>query len=277
MQSLNRYAYALNNPETLVDPSGLGPVQVNFCGSLKYGVGLGMCQTEVNGVIMAEQSFGGGWAAQPFELLLPTGCDGEDCGPVFDLNAFQVFLNEIGPVASGGGASNLSGTSPLSAAWQITKQVAQCAASSANQHSLANELGLGGNTAANIFLGNDAATLSNLVLGPNRAGSAGSLLVSNPTSANLAGLAGRGLSLLPNPFGNPTYNITVGAASVSTNSFDLTAVSVDVSKTVPTVGESAFGAIAGGLLNGFTAVKAAYDGATYVGGIQACSGYPLAF
>jgi hypothetical protein len=69
MQSLNRYAYALNNPETLVDPSGLGPVQVNFCGSLKYGVGLGMCQTEVNGVIMAEQSFGGGWAADPFDVM----------------------------------------------------------------------------------------------------------------------------------------------------------------------------------------------------------------
>jgi hypothetical protein len=68
-QSLNRYAYALNNPETLTDPMGLGPVQVNFCGSLKYGVGLGMCQTEVNGVIMAEQSLGDSWAADPFDVM----------------------------------------------------------------------------------------------------------------------------------------------------------------------------------------------------------------
>lgn len=43
-QSLNRYAYALNNPETLTDPLGLDPsdCRVNASGSVTcYGPGLG--------------------------------------------------------------------------------------------------------------------------------------------------------------------------------------------------------------------------------------------
>ncbi len=64
-QSLNRYAYALNNPTTLIDPLGL---QAGYCGSLTYGHGLGMCQTEANGVIMAESSLGDStW--DPFDLM----------------------------------------------------------------------------------------------------------------------------------------------------------------------------------------------------------------
>ena len=62
-QSLNRYAYALNNPTTLTDPSGLGP-----CDNLQYGRGKGLCQTDVNGVIAAATEFGpSSW--DPFELM----------------------------------------------------------------------------------------------------------------------------------------------------------------------------------------------------------------
>ena len=39
LQSLNRYAYALNNPTTLTDPLGLGP-----CDNLQYGQRMGRCQ-----------------------------------------------------------------------------------------------------------------------------------------------------------------------------------------------------------------------------------------
>jgi len=67
-QSLNRYAYVLNNPPTLVDPSGLQSPGAGPCANLPYGRGGGMCQSEVNSVIAGEQSFGEGtW--DPFDLM----------------------------------------------------------------------------------------------------------------------------------------------------------------------------------------------------------------
>ncbi len=163
---------------------------------------------------------------------------------------------------------------PLPSLWQITKSVNQCAASYANQHSLASDLGWGNSRAANIFLGNDAATLSNIAFGPNRAGSAVSWLFSNPSNANLIGPTARGISALPNPFANPTYTVTVGGASASTETFDVTAISLDVSKTVPTVGESLLGKTIGGFFNALTWIKAPFDVGVYVNGLAACSGFP---
>ena len=58
-QSLNRYAYALNNPTTLTDPKGLCPQGGNTNGSpYCYGSGLGI-------VLMEEFNLGGGtnWSA----------------------------------------------------------------------------------------------------------------------------------------------------------------------------------------------------------------------
>jgi RHS repeat-associated protein len=72
-QSLNRYAYALNNPETLTDPLGLDPsdCRVNASGSVTcygpdsttvYGGAGGNCQMVTPGYVYCPGSSGGYWA-----------------------------------------------------------------------------------------------------------------------------------------------------------------------------------------------------------------------
>jgi hypothetical protein len=108
-QSPNRYSYALNDPTTLTDPSGLGP-----CDNLQYGQGKGLCQTDVNGVIAAATAFGpSSW--DPFELMdisvvvntgvyVPPflGSPGEDVSTAGSLDE-QIY----------GGSSELLGVNPM--------------------------------------------------------------------------------------------------------------------------------------------------------------------
>jgi hypothetical protein len=87
-QSLNRYAYVMNNPTTLIDPSGLCPNCPPPCANLPYGQGGGMCQSEVNSVIAAEQSLGpGSWDS-------------------YDLMGVQVVVNTWVPPTQAGAVFN---------------------------------------------------------------------------------------------------------------------------------------------------------------------------
>jgi hypothetical protein len=158
MQSLNRYAYALNNHTTLTDSLGLqsgGP-----CGNLQYGEGKGLCQTDVNGVIAAATALGpSSW--DPFELMdVPVvvntgvyvppflGSPGEDVSTTgsFDEqtyggssellgvnpmpgyfitptvgNALTLFGGQlVQPLGGGGGGSPAQPTNPSSSSW-VTK------------------------------------------------------------------------------------------------------------------------------------------------------------
>jgi hypothetical protein len=99
-QSLNRYAYALNNPETLADPSGLTSCTPqnyecgqNACSNLQYGQGKGQCLNGVNGVIAANTELGPtGW--DPFEFTGFWDCPNGDCSYYDDLPA-AIFADTL--------------------------------------------------------------------------------------------------------------------------------------------------------------------------------------
>jgi Mannosyl-glycoprotein endo-beta-N-acetylglucosaminidase len=99
-QSLNRYAYALNNPETLADPSGLTSCTPqnyecgqNACSNLQYGQGKGQCLNGVNGVIAANTQVGPtGW--DPFEFTGFWDCPNGDCSYYDDLPA-AIFADTL--------------------------------------------------------------------------------------------------------------------------------------------------------------------------------------
>jgi RHS repeat-associated protein len=89
-QSLNRYAYVLNNPTTLVDPLGL-----QNCRPPWTERGSGVCVGNVLQITSAEMGWGlvGGYSAwDEFGLMLYTVCpgNGELCGTGFDFGGAAV-------------------------------------------------------------------------------------------------------------------------------------------------------------------------------------------
>jgi hypothetical protein len=146
-QSLNRYAYALNNPTTNIDPLGLDP-----------------CTTGVdqngNPVVYCPPT--------TVTVTGSSGCDLSD--PVCQFEWELLYEGLAGPPppspTSGGGGGSSSAppqvqTAPLS---QIIEQRFGCAANFGDQYSLAGFLGLQNNPWANAFLGNSVSGLVNLGL-----------------------------------------------------------------------------------------------------------------
>jgi hypothetical protein len=137
-QSLNRYAYALNNPATLTDPLGL---QANPCGT--YNGVFTLCTTSTDTP--------GGTIYNNFEWDL--------------LN----FLGSYYGSSGGGGAPapKAAPSGPLPSYWQVARNFNNCAANFADKHSVASLLNLNTNPVANVFLGSATAAASNLVFQTN--------------------------------------------------------------------------------------------------------------
>lgn len=158
-QSLNRYAYALNRPTSLTDPSGL------------------LCQL----VFLPAYSidFDGGTVEGAADYI--AFCDnngGYTPGQLTRSGQIAASANLVPNY----GALHLG---PNSAA-----ATARCAA--ANASSFANLVGVSkDNLIGQTLLGNDISTLSNLLTGPDRTGAALQGVVSNPTPANLLYQAGK--------------------------------------------------------------------------------------
>lgn len=90
-QSLNRYAYAGNNPTTFVDPSGLN--YTGMAGSLPHLTCLGMVCAD-NPSTYCGLPYCGDTSTypgpDPFDLMLSTACPGGECTNYFDFNGATV-------------------------------------------------------------------------------------------------------------------------------------------------------------------------------------------
>jgi uncharacterized protein RhaS with RHS repeats len=246
-QSWNRYAYVLNNPAAFIDPLGLddcdSPLQpkctVNVVGHL-------------GGVLGTGGSGGDPLSTAALALIFHPGKPGGGQGSVTEAAATAVDTSKL------------------------IKDVNQCAAAYAGQHSLANELGFGDNKAANLFLGNDAATLSDLVAGQgSRLAAAGSLAVSNPTDVNATAATARLVGALPNPLRAPIVtggqvSVTMTTVQTADVAFQSSEVTTTFSERLPTIAESALGKTLGTAFGYATGFKAVYDYAFYISGLAGC-------
>jgi len=244
-QSWNRYAYALNNPLSNVDPLGLycqwDDGSNDSTGDPDTGT-QGQCEGQ-----------GGNWVPdnRRFTEYNPD--------PTSSSDGFTFYAQGTGKLDSGGDAA--------------TPSIMQCAAAFGQQYSLASGLQYlsGGyisqnNLVVSAFLGNDVSTLSNVLTGPNRLGNLASAGIANPTTANLTAQATKLVGNAPNPF----------SKSLGTATFDAAGnVAEFASPTIAkSLAETAFGSGAGRLLGvafaEFTAAKFLYDATTYSIGAVAC-------
>ena len=116
-QSLNRYAYVLNNPTTLTDPLGLcspadpnchQPCQIGSCrepGVWPPPAGSGgLCVG--NGVLIGCGGVLGYATGDIFSLLFPTGCGESGCGATLDFNAADALDYMLSVTPQTGAANN---------------------------------------------------------------------------------------------------------------------------------------------------------------------------
>jgi RHS repeat-associated protein len=248
-QSWNRYSYAMNNPLRYIDPNGLwcvwgdGTHDDDPLGNYE-GIG-GDNQEEDGNGNATEQGCadqGGYWDSTD----TITGCD-DDAG-----TCTTNLTTTINVTANNG----VSGA-----------DLARCAAQFSSDHSLAAGLDslTGGavskdNLFVNALLGSDAATLSNLITGPNRAQN----IVSKGISQGTTGVV-KVIGNLPNPaatglasMGTATIRETAGGTAFVSNWTDAT------------VATSLFGKTAGKAFFAFSVGKAIWDGSTYLFGAVQC-------
>jgi uncharacterized protein RhaS with RHS repeats len=107
-QSLNRYAYALNNPETLVDPSGLSSCPLQ---ALQHGIcrpfGAGTEYLPPGGAVILEPTLSGTVdGMDEFDVAFPVGCSQEGCVSTIDSVGAQ------SPPAPGGAADSAATRTP---------------------------------------------------------------------------------------------------------------------------------------------------------------------
>jgi RHS repeat-associated protein len=227
-QTWNRYAYVRNNPLAYVDPDGTSDDEFTF-------------KTTVWG-----------------HLPPPFYCTTYGCGPV---------IPSVGPGPSttpGGGSSGSSGGTSTG---KSAADIARCAAKFSNDHSMAAALdaATGGlvskdNGLVNAFLGSDAATISNLITGPNRAQT-----LKSPGISQGAVAAVKVVGNLPNP-------AATGLASMGTATIRETAggTAFVTGWTDATIATSVLGRTAGKAFAVFSISKAIWDVSTYAFGAVQC-------
>jgi hypothetical protein len=255
-QSWNRYAYALNNPVSSLDPFGL-----DRC----VGDGLPEDIVTEDGCTRA----GGTWISTEYTTVSVSAPPPD---PV-DLIPAPVFVNvtlssqgaQNSNNAGGAGAGRSNGQ-PADNGKSLA-DVARCAAQFSSDHSMAAglQVATGGaiskdNVFVNALLGSDAATISNLITGPNRAQTFASSGISQGIVAAVKVTAN-----LPNPLA--TGLASMGTAAVSETAGGTAFVS---SWTDATVATSLLGKTAGKLFAGFTIAKGIWDISTYLVGATQC-------
>jgi RHS repeat-associated protein len=243
-QSLNRYAYVLNNPILLIDPFGL-----DFC---QWDDGKDD-SPEDGGAKEAKCLVDGGtWVTTGGPNA---GCSATMVGSGIQVNCppppgFPTFSSGVGNISGGG-------------FWQRTKAVNQCAAQNAT--SLASLFHANPDKfLTKAFLQNDASTLSNLGLGPGRGEAASDLVISNPTDYNLVNLGVKAVAAIPT--GGKVY---VASGVVATQY----GAAINMAPVSKTVGGAAGlgGQIAGKVLAALTAFKAVFDVGTYIYAEVSCA------
>ena len=248
-QSLNRYAYVLNNPTSFVDPLGLD------CSQVQSG-------TDENGDPIFTMNCASSAPASPdypflwlFCSLGFGGCGGSNVG--------LSFPTAIPPQSTGvgGGGSPPPAKPPTPKApplGPIIANVNRCAANVANSFSVASLTGLDNNPLTSAIFSNNVASASNLIFGQspkNYVPAGGSLVASR--YAGTALVAG-----------------AQAAAGVEVNQ-GFQSIFTTVAPT--TLGQGAVGGLAvgiaktaGNILNVFSVGQFGYDAAVYFGSLVAC-------
>jgi hypothetical protein len=149
--------------------------------------------------------------------------------------------------------------------------IARCAAKFSGDHSMAAALQAATDGAVNkdnllvdAFLGSDAATISNLITGPDRAQTGAQTLVSEGISKGAVGVV-KIVGNLPNP-------VATGLASMGTAAIRETAggTAFASSWTDATIATSLLGKTAGKAFAVFSISKAIWDASTYLFGAVQC-------
>jgi RHS repeat-associated protein len=231
-QSWNRYAYVVNNPLGLIDPFGTDscpPGQSDNC---------------VDVVATAPSV------------------------PTFTINLAGTFSSN--PYAYNGARGNsvlgfvkhLHWPKGIKDALSYSADRSRCAAH--NAISMASDFNVSQSSfLGQSLLGNDAATVTNLVLGPGQTDASMQLSVSNPTPVNLV---------------NITAQAVVQAAPVETGGLVLAqngAGTYYASRSaVTTFGQTVGGKVLSGVLQSASAAKVFYDSAMFIDALIVCSEDP---
>ena len=233
-QSLNRYAYALNNPTTNVDPLGLACSQGGQIGTDSNGLATFAmnCNANVAGNAPAPGD-------NPLWDLATQGggntCDNSTgfCGSSLIVNfklppGCRVIGNPIREICSSPAKPAPPPPAPLT---QRIANVAQCASSLANTLSVATLAGWSKNSVANVLFSNVFSSATDLIFGttPNQYVPGGASVVASTKGMNLVS---RGMA--------------AGAAGASSTEVDPGFQFIFSNVPATTLGETALGGFAVG-------------------------------
>lgn len=260
-QSLNRYAYVLDNPASLVDPLGLN----------------GDCSWDVNTTITGTSGtlncpIDGGWdvvsssAGGCAPMYVNGGYVGSTCGTGTDNQGGR----RNGGVSGGGSSASTGG--PVPSYSQVLKSFNRCAANFADKYSVASLLHLNNSFIGNALLGSTTAAVSNLFLQSDPK-------VYVPAGTNLGAGANAGAAVKIGaiaagklPVGGTMYAYT--GATVATQygpALEMAPVGKTLADTA--LGSSSLGGVKalGGLLDIALPAQILYDEALYGVGEAACT------
>ncbi|MGJ5820985.1 RHS repeat-associated core domain-containing protein, partial [Paludibaculum fermentans] len=264
-QSWNRYAYVVNDPVSLLDPTGRQAAAPTGQGCTVVWYSLWFDVT-CNGSASTDIGGGGGGGGDTLVSNVyafadpdpPNESAPEGSDPIWWDWRPQGGSESAGPGESGGGGGTITTQK------EDWKEKMNCAADFGEKHSIvAGMRELTGAKLDNPFLGtafgNDAASISDIVTGRNRIGAAISEVFSNPSSRNVFASAARGVGAIPIR-GSATAELGVNSAgSYFVRTWNQ-----------PSVASSIVGRTAGGILNTFSKAKALYDVSVYGVGLIAC-------
>jgi RHS repeat-associated protein len=240
-QTWNRYAYAMNNPLSYIDPLGLYLCIIN-------GV-----ETDRGcpGTSGAPGAGGGGG----YPIYVTGTCQSpypnNDGGAVYQsCLVLAGYTNGFGSGPGGGGGSGPSGPANNG---KSAADVARCAGKKANSVSLAALLPDGTPTVVSNILGNDFSTISNLITGPGRGSAAASVLEGKAFNAGVR---------------------AVGAVQYTADRFVLGANAAGATFARDMIPGTLTYSLAGKIVTKLSTAKLIYDAATYVGAAAICYASP---
>jgi RHS repeat-associated protein len=239
-QSMNRYAYVLNSPLSLIDQAGL-------CAGMY--VTISWQYTTIDGVYVPGSFIPSYSAPYTMDNGMPcvfqpgcqprTNADGTESTGIVCGAVVQVTAN-----SSSGSSAPSSGS---------LADLARCASKGANSVSAAALLPQGTPSIISNLLGNDFSTISDLITGPGRMDAAGGILQGKAFNAGVQAVGG--------------IQYTADRFILGTNGAG-TSYAIDM--IGGTIAESALGKAAGAVLGGLSNVKLGYDALTYAGAALVC-------